>query len=233
MIPLKNKHLIAVVICFMATMMAYSQSPVPMLPRDSALVLQNIISYHIRYAVEGDLSVGSDGMLNPFSKSIFQKLMPVDGQLETEITPYNGALLYPDRDYQLFAVHLPGFKTIHPNGMSTTVRLHAFRFDDDYLIAYNRKNTTIKYISGNFFKSPVTRDFELDINRPESFFPYLELRCYSMQPGHISFLRKDEKGLYFNVYTNFLNIDVEVFVSYDNHEKVNVTDRRLSGMVQQ
>jgi len=231
MIPLKIKCLITVVICFVVTK-TYSQSPVSIPPGDSALILHNIISYHIRYAVEGDLPVGPHGILNASPKSIFQKLMPVDGRLETEIMPCNGALLYPDKDYQLFTIHLPGFKTIYPNGMSTTARLLAFRFDDDYLVAYNAKNADIKYISGNFFKSPITQCFELNNVHPKSFVPYLRLRCYAMQPGHISFQRKDEKGLYFTIYSNSLHIDVEAFIRYDDHEIVKITDNRLAGMIQ-
>lgn len=230
MIPLKIKMLITIVTCLMVTSV-YGQSATTVNPCDSTLILHNIISYHIRHAVEGDIPLTSNGLLIPNVKSIFQKLMPADGQLETEIMPYNGDLSYPDKDYQLLTIHLPGFKVIRPDNMSITTHLHAFRFDDDYLIAYNPKNASIKYISGNFFKSPIAQDFELDNNRPESFFSYLRLRCYAMNPGNISFRRKDEKGIYFTVYSNILNIDAEVFIGYNDHETVKVTDSRLEGSI--
>ncbi|MBC9931326.1 hypothetical protein [Chitinophaga qingshengii] len=206
----------------------YSQS-IP--THDSSLILHNIISYHIRYAVEADLGASSKDLLAPYGEGIFQKLMPADGQLETEIMPYNGETLYPDKTYQLFVIHLPGFKTVYPNGRAITNRLHAFRFDEYYLVAYNAKKDSIKYISGNFFKSAITQDFKLDNNAPESFFPYLRLRCHAMKPGNIIFNRRVETGLYFTIYSKDLNIDVEVFIRYDDHETVNITDSRLSGSI--
>lgn len=37
-------------------------------------------------------------------------------------------------------------------------------YDEDYLIAYNSSTGSIKYISGNFFTTKVSKDFDVDKN---------------------------------------------------------------------
>ncbi|QJB34758.1 hypothetical protein HF329_27050 [Chitinophaga oryzae] len=223
------KHIILfLALLLLLTESGYSQH---LNKKDSAVILNNIISYHIRYAVDADISITQNRVLSADGKSIFQKLMPADGQLITEIMPYKGDLNYPNKNYQLFTIHLPGFKVEYPDGMTSTTRLIGFKFDEDYLVAYDSTTSSIKFISGNFFKSRITQDFELDNTKPKSFYQYLMLRCYAMHPLNIRYTKKDENGIYFAVYSKIFNIDVEVFVRYDDHEMVKVTDDRLAGSI--
>jgi len=71
--------------------------------RDSDLIALNIISYHIRNAVDADASE----IISPGRAPIFQLLMPLDGKFEVKFTPYRGKEEYPIKEYQLFSLYLP------------------------------------------------------------------------------------------------------------------------------
>jgi hypothetical protein len=199
-----------------------AQSPDP----ESCILLErNIISYHIRNAVEGDIPIGSNGILIPHEKPIFQQLMPANGKLRMIIKPYNGKIQYPSIGYQMFTVQLRGFKYDLVDGTSYSVNMLGFLFDENYLVAYNPKNSSIKYISGNFFKSRAAEDFKLDRENLSSFNNYLMLRCYYMLPDTISYNRKDASGIYFMVHSKIVETAIEVFISYDDYEVVRIIDK--------
>lgn len=196
------------------------------LDSESRILLEhNIISFHIRNALETDIPAGSNGVLFPHRKPIFQQLMPTNGKLRIIIQPYKGKIRYPDTDYQIFTVQIPGFKYDLTDGTSYSVNMLGFLFDENYLVAYNPKNFSIKYISGNFFKSRVAEDFRIDLKNISSFNDYLMLRCYYMHPSTISYDRKDASGVYFIVHSNVVGTDMEVFISYDDLEVVKLIDR--------
>ncbi|SKA47180.1 hypothetical protein SAMN04488128_108124 [Chitinophaga eiseniae] len=191
------------------------------LDRKNLTILEhNIISYHIRNAVPADLPVGKNDVLFPNGKPLFQQLMPINGKLRIVIEPYKGNIKYPDADYQIFTILLPGFKYDLADSTSYSVHLLGFPFDENYLVAYNHKNCSIKYISGNFFKSRVAEDFNLNPENIASFNDYLMLRCYNMLPDSISYNRKDATGIYFKLRSKVVECDMEVFISYDDYEVV-------------
>lgn len=196
------------------------------LDSESRILLENnIISYHIRNAVEGDLPIGSNGVLTPSENPIFKKLMPVNGKLRLIIEPYKGKIRYPDGDYQIFSVQLPGFKYDLADSTAYSVSMLGFLFDENYLVAYNARNSSMKYISGNFFKSRVAEDFDLSLENVTSFHDYLMLRCYYMLPDTISYSRRDATGIYFIVHSQIVEAWMEVFISYGNYEVVKLIGR--------
>lgn len=189
--------------------------------RDGALIAHNIISYHIRYAVDADASI----IIPPGRIPIFQLLMPVDDKFEVELTPYKGKEDYPIKGYQLFSIYLPDLAYLQKSEIVKSRKLLGFPFDENYLVAYNSKDSAIKYISGNFFKSSIAEDFNLNNSDPSSFFKYLKLRCYNLLPDAISFIKKDNSGLYFTIHSTITNSSLEAFVGYDDHEVIKVLQK--------
>ncbi|HVI46816.1 MAG TPA: hypothetical protein VM802_18195 [Chitinophaga sp.] len=195
-----------------------------------SLIEKNIISYHIRNAVEADIPIGNNGILSDYGKPVFQRLMPENGKLNCSIEPYKGKIEYPDSDYQLYEVKLLGFRYDLTDGTSYSVRLLGFLFDENYLIAFNPKTSALKYISGNFFKSGIAERFSLNKNDISTFNNYLMLRCHYMLPESIHYDKQDTSGIYFIVHSNVVNKDITVFISHSDYESVKIIDYRR-GMV--
>lgn len=189
--------------------------------RDGVLIAHNIVSYHIRNAVDADASE----IISPGRTPIFQLLMPLDGKFEIEVKPYKGKEEYPIEEYQLFSLYLADLAHLQKSEMVKSRKLLGFSFDENYLIAYNSKDSTIKYISGNFFKSSIAEDFNLNNSDPSSFYKYLMLRCYNLLPDAISLNKKDNSGMYFTIHSTIANSNFEAFVGYDDHEVVKVLQK--------
>jgi len=78
-----------------------------------------------------------------------------------------------------------------------------FREDRMFLIGIDTTTTRIYngfnyiYISGNFYLNAIAKDFNLDINNPESFYEYLKFKTFNYQTENIRFLGKRRKYLMF------------------------------------
>ena len=53
------------------------------------------------------------------------------------------------------------------------------------LVALNKEEGEIKFISGNFFKSKIADDFDIDVSNIDSIVSYLRWRLYHTKPDSI------------------------------------------------
>jgi len=97
--------------------------------RDGALIAHNIISYHIRYAVDADASV----IIASGRAPIFELLMPVDDKFEVNLTPYKGKENYPIKGYKLFSLYLSDLSHLQKSEIVKSRKLLGFSFDENYL----------------------------------------------------------------------------------------------------
>lgn len=149
----------------------------------------NIISYHIRNALDADLNLSQEFIQFDASPS-FEKLMPAGKRLVMNIMVLGEA--YPVKGFILYRVQKHGFQ-FERNDSTWTYSFSSFANDDDYLVAYNPATADIKYISGNFFKTRVAADFRLNYSDPSSLIGFIQLKLYHLHPLNIKFW-KSKKG---------------------------------------
>jgi hypothetical protein len=65
-----------------------------------------------------------------------------------------------------------------------------FSFNNYFLLALDEQKREIKFISGQFFRNPISSDFNLDFNNPNSFIEYLRLKTFYLQTKDFVFVKR-------------------------------------------
>ena len=160
------------------------------------MISRNIMSYHYRFAMNYDLNLSSDGVLQN-DDFFFEELWPTDEKpLDFDIV--ESELAYPEKGYAVYQIHKKGYG-IGNDSVRIFTHLSSLKFDDDYLIALNKEEGKIKFISGNFFKSKIADDFDIDVSNIDSIVSYLRWRLYHTKPESIIYDGKKNGYLCFKV----------------------------------
>ena len=105
---------------------------------------------------------------------------------------------YPNKDITLFYVENKQFHTfsdIHSEPLD-------YLLSKRILVGLNKKNNSLVFISGDIFKNYIATDFNLDERKPETFYPFLELKLYNFWIKNIQFIEYKGDFLYFKAYSN-------------------------------
>lgn len=209
----KNSFLLAFSFCALTTANAQVLDN-----QVESVIVKNIVSFHFRYALEYDLNLNSAGMLLSDDKLFFTELWPTkESTLKIEVSETN--LTYPNLNYKIYSILKKGFR-IGNDSISTFRVLSSLAADDCYLVAYYKEKSKIKFLSGNFFKSLISGDFDLTIQRPESFYDYLKIRFYNFRCTDIKFKYIKKDKVYFSAYSQSLKEDVLLMVGKENFDLV-------------
>jgi hypothetical protein len=189
--------------------------------RQKKLVIRNIISYHFRYAINYDLGLSANNVLKG-EKYFFNEFWP-DEKNRLEIDVESPVLTYPIPHYQLYRI-INKFK-FYSDSLIHFRNMHSFHFDENYLIAVDSNTGTIKFLSGNFFLSPIASDFNLIKNSPASFLEYLKIRFFNIKPINIKFIKKKGGAMLFSAHSSI--VDQEVILLIDEKDFENTSLRYL------
>lgn len=93
---------------------------------------------------------------------------------------------------------------------------------NEFLVGYSRNDKKLIYISGDFFKSCIAENFNLNENKPNSFKQFLKLKLYNYSIEKISFQKNKKKFMLFKAYSNKLNEDIHIKVNPDDFDMLQV-----------
>jgi len=84
----------------------------------------------------------------------------------------------------------------------------SLKADVHYLVAVNSDKGTVKFLSGNFFKSFIGKDFQLEGKSHQEYDNYIKMRVYQWinDVQSIVFIKKKQGYLYFQVKGNSTEI---------------------------
>lgn len=92
--------------------------------------------------------------------------------------------------------------------------------DSHYLVAFN--GSIVKFISGNFFKSQLASDFQLESNDYQKYDNYIKMRVYQWikEVKSIKFLKKKKGYLYFRVTDVSREILIKIDEKYPDYYEI-------------
>lgn len=173
-------------------------------------IAKNILAYHIRYGLDAEIGVKSNQLR---SINYLNKLVPFcDYELELYLTE-DTVMLYPIDGYKIYNVENPGFTFSSPKEKIKINNFHSFMADRLYLIAYNKAMDDLKFISGNMFLSPVSVDFNVSSEKPDSLLKYLNYRYYNYKLKEISYLKKKRNVIFYKAFSKTLNEELFITVN--------------------
>lgn len=126
-------------------------------------------------------------------------------------------ITYPLENYTLYSILLQGFVFTNEK-LGTTKRVISNVPTGVYLIALDYKNKSIKYITGNFFWTPIAEDFKFDASNSSSYLTFLKLKLFYLHPSELVFKTKSKKKIVFETYSQTLNKNIKVEVFFKSIE---------------
>jgi hypothetical protein len=184
-------------------------------------VYKNILAHNIRFAGRSYNGIAYDGIIKHYETDLFyEKLLPNKGYklfIEFKKTP----LIYPIPGYEVYDVRLPqGLSYI--NDSTEYTYMYPSGVEHYFLIAFNRKDWTIKFVSGQFFLSSIHEDFNMDYNNPSSFVEYLNFRLYRYSVHDIITKKRNRKKIVFSAYSDRLKRKIIITVFKNDLENPRV-----------
>ena len=183
------------------------------------VITRNILSYHFRYALNYDLNLKSDQLIQN-GDYFFDELWPGDDQnLKLDVAP--SKLQYPIKGVVIYELTKKGFQ-IGTDSIRISKKLTSFEADDIYLVAIDVSDKELKFISGNFFQSSIQDDFILNIKQPETFINYLTYRTFNWSTENIEYRNTKKGTLIFTAYSQYLKEYIRIEVDEADFDKVKV-----------
>jgi hypothetical protein len=201
-------------------------------------IVKNVTAYHIRYASASELGIVTNHKTN---KTNFLEVgnyrlnfMPETNDMILQLNFTRTAFIYPDTTFKVYSFFLSSnnwkFGTtteafrrtnkqivIHPSMVDYHGSLYA---DNHYLVAFN--GSTIKFISGNFFKSFLSIDFQLKGDNYQKYDNYIKMRVYQWikDVSSITFIEKKKGYLYFKVTDVSREILIKIDETYPDYYEI-------------
>jgi hypothetical protein len=174
-------------------------------------VSQNIVVYNFRFGLDYELKLSNNVLRD--GEPFYRILSPAAGT-NLDIQANKIEFNYPKTGLEFYEIIKLRFTFLDNKG---SMNIESFAANRKYLVAVNPLVNKLRFISGNFFLSRIAADFELDAERPESFFKYLEVRYYNMGLTKIKF-RSFKKGiLTFDGFSEELKQEVVISVKRSDY----------------
>ncbi len=183
-------------------------------------IVHNILSFHYRFSLSYDLQLDGNDLLQSDEKLFFMDLWPTIGN-KLKIRIEKSSISYPIKDYLIYSVYKKGFQ-MGNDSISSYRLLTSLLADEYYLIAHNMVSGKLKFLSGNFFKSTIASDFELDIKKPETFYDFLKIKFYNFNVNDIKFNFNKRDKMYFTAYSQLSKINIILIVDKRNFDAVSI-----------
>lgn len=187
------------------------------------VISKNIVSYHFRFALNHDLDLKSNNILD--GEALFFEKLWVDESQDLKLEYFKSTLSYPLQDFELFEVKKRRFQ-IGNDSTRISYKLSSLQADEIYLVAMNTVNGKMKFISGNFFLSSIQKDFNLNFEKKESFKEYIKLRTYNWSTDKIKYKKSRKGKMIFSAYSAYLKDDIFIKVDKNDFENIQVHQKR-------
>lgn len=172
-------------------------------------VVKNMLVYHIRYCADSEIGLSKGGFLAEKNKFFYDRIINNSYCLNITINNDSSILKYPLEGYFLFNVLKPSFR-FEKDTISQFIKLGSFSFDEKYLIAYNPSTKDIKFISGNFFLSRISEDFNLGTTFSQTWNDYLRMRLYKYSIEKFEYLFQNDNFIILKGYSQKRKFDIKI-----------------------
>jgi len=182
-------------------------------------VYKNIAAYNIRNSSFTFNGVIVSDMFRSNADFFYDRLLPDYGyRLKMDIDKSD--LKYPLSSFALYKIHTYGFTFVNERGDTALSSNHWT--PNNYLIALDRSNGDIKFVSGQYFISAIGDDFKVTPDNPSTLIPYLQLRAFYVGAKNITFKRKRSKTFIYEGYSNEYNRTLRIVVPIKDIEHIKV-----------
>lgn len=102
-------------------------------------------------------------------------------------------------------------------------------FSEKFLVAINEKK--ILFVSGMFFKDPISQFFKLDKKNPSTFLNFLNIKLFNYNIHKIVFKKSKRKKIIFEGFISSTNETVNIEIDSQNFDNIKVFYNNIKGYI--
>lgn len=206
-----------IIVSFFYVTYIYPQKKLDSISKDD--IVKNILIYRIS-KMNSDIDTCANG--SPLN---FAELLPSNNQ-ELNIHFKESNKRYPDNNITLYELET-NFSFInytkYLNGQEKMDIINFVKSDFSninyfFLIGINKLTNKIIYISGDLFKNCISEDFDLLVDKPNTFNCFLDLKLYNYQLKNIKYVKRNKKYLFFKAFSETQKTNIYIKVNIKNFD---------------
>lgn len=182
-------------------------------------VYKNIAAYQIKHA----LSTFDDKPFSGTDRFFYESFLP-DADARIGMMIEKTDLVYPVSGYDVYRITMNGMQFQNKDRIMLT--LSGVNPGHLFLVAIDKQGAGIKFISGNFFLSAISPDFNLNRNDPLSCLSYLSFKTYADELKNIQYARRKLNLWYYQAYSELLKKPVTLVLDSKNIERVKIISQK-------
>ncbi|MBS1535796.1 MAG: hypothetical protein JST78_12020 [Bacteroidetes bacterium] len=136
---------------------------------------------------------------------------------------------YPNADIELYSIKNNYFQVIRKGKEYHPAHRSVITYEDAIsrriLVGLDRNAKKLIFISGEVFKSSISQDFKLDIERPSTFLTFLEFKLFNYNLENIEFVKRKRNYLLFKANSKELTGEkfyIKVKTYHDDFETIQI-----------
>jgi hypothetical protein len=182
-------------------------------PGNLDLIKKNILSYRVFYIAK---EIGNE---YKFSRDCFLPTLDWSLKLEIEID----TIAFPNnKNYKFYRIYNQDYSYFkfddNENIITKKSNCGFVPFSKRLLVAIN--NEKILFISGMFFKDPISHFFALDKRNPLTFINYLKVKLFNYSINGIKFKKSTRKKIIFEGFVSNINDTVTIEINTSNFDDI-------------
>ena len=147
---------------------------------------------------------------------------------DIEIYP-NTDFSYPGEDIELLSIYVNSYLSKPEPGFTRKIIYsHGYRRKNQILIGVSKSAPEkLLFISGAIFKNCIQQDFDLNVEKPDSFKLFIKLKLFNYDVKDIKFVKKNKKNIFFEAISkNFIE---KIIIKIDRNNFDYIQVKSVSG----
>ncbi|EHQ29553.1 hypothetical protein [Mucilaginibacter paludis] len=182
-------------------------------------VYKNIAAYQIKHV----LANAGDRPFSATDHFFYESVLP-DADARMGMVIEKTDLVYPINTYDVYRITMNGMQFQNKDKIMMT--LSGINPGHLFLVAVDKQSGGIKFISGQFFLSAISADFNLNRNDPSSFINYLFFKTYADELKNIQFGKRILNLCYYRAFSTALQKPVNLVLDTKNMEVVKMLGQK-------
>jgi hypothetical protein len=172
-------------------------------------ITDNIVLYKLSNSNSQEFGIEENGLFKEKLPAVFSALLRNKSKLFLRYD--STSLKYPKPNYMVFKFQKNNGYTFELNDtLAIKYEYYDSYSSNIFLVAVNKLDSNIKFISGGFYLSKIAKDFDLRVDNPASFYEYLKFRLYQYNISEVYFDKQDKYFFYFKAKSAYYKYLIKV-----------------------
>lgn len=160
----------------------------------------------------------------------YKELLPDKGwELKLDVLKIKDTFEISNKKWTFFTVENDNFTYKETTGKNIRTKYFSHGIPEYYklsklgLVVLNEKNELI-FIGGNFFKTPIAKEFDLSVVDFKTFFKYIRIKLFNFRIDKIKYIKKKKGYLIFRGFSNTIYSEIKIKIDINDFDNIIIED---------